>query len=79
MPNPVTSKTTISYSVPQTQNVSVVLFNAMGQQIRSLVSGIATKGENSVDLDASDLATGSYIVKIVANDFVATKKINVIR
>jgi len=79
VPNPVTSKTTISYSVPQTQNVSVVLFNAMGQQIRSLVSGIATKGENSVDLDASDLATGSYIVKIVANDFVATKKINVIR
>jgi hypothetical protein len=65
--------------VPETQVVTIGLFNAMGQQIRTLVNGVVTKGESTVELDASDLATGTYLVKIVANDFVSTKKINVIR
>ena len=79
VPNPASTKSTISYSVPETQVVTIALFNAMGQQIRTLVNGVVTKGDSSVDLDASDLATGTYLVKIVANDFVSTKKINIVR
>jgi len=79
VPNPVSTKSTVSFAVPETQVVTIGLFNAMGQQIRTLVNGVVTKGESTVELDASDLATGTYLVKIVANDFVSTKKINVIR
>ncbi|MFM7774859.1 MAG: T9SS type A sorting domain-containing protein, partial [Candidatus Kapaibacterium sp.] len=79
VPNPASTKSTISFSVPETQVVTIALFNAMGQQIRTLVNGVVTKGDSSVDLDASELATGTYLVKIVANDFVSTKKINIVR
>ncbi len=78
-PNPTSSKTTVSFSLPETQMVSVKLYNAMGQEIRTLANGVFTKGDSAVELDATDLVSGSYLVKIVANDFVATKAINVVR
>ncbi len=78
-PNPVSSSAVIAYSVPETQNVRISLFNAMGQEVRTLVNALVTKGDNTYTLDASDLTSGSYLVKIVANDFVSTQKLNIVR
>ncbi len=78
-PNPSNGRTQISYTLPETQVVSIKLYNAMGQELRTLVNGLVTKGDSSFDLDGSDLASGSYLVKIVANNYVATQTITIVR
>ncbi len=78
-PNPAIDHATVNFSVPENQNVSVKLYNAMGQEISTIFNGFALKGDHSASINASELINGSYIVKIVANDFVSTQKINIVR
>ncbi len=73
-PNPFNPTTTISYSLDQTTNVSLEVFDLMGRKVSTLVQGRQTAGEKTINFDASSLASGVYIYRLVAGGQVLTKK-----
>ena len=78
-PNPFNPRTTISYDLPSDATVSIVIYDAIGQEIRHLVSQHYTAGRYSVQWDAKDhlgrsVGSGVYIAKIVAGPNTAIQK-----
>ena len=78
-PNPFNPRTTISYELPADTDVSIVIYNETGQEIRHLVSQHYAAGRYNVQWDAKDylgrsVGSGVYIAKIVAGPNTAIQK-----
>ena len=78
-PNPFNPSTTISYDLPSNADVSIVIYDAIGQEIRQLVSEYRAAGRYSVRWDATDhrgrsVGSGVYIAKIKAGQHTALQK-----
>jgi len=73
-PNPFNPSTTIRYGVPHTSTVSLVVFNALGQHIATLVNREVDAGYHEVRFDGSSLAGGVYFYRLQAGGFTQTKK-----
>jgi len=74
-PNPFNPSTTINFSLAKESNVNLKVFDLLGQEIISLVNNeFMTAGSYSYKFDASTLASGTYIYRLEAGDFVQTKK-----
>ena len=65
-PNPFNPITTIEYQLPVESRVSVKIFNVLGQVIQVLKDEIQSAGYESVDWNASDIASGLYFYKLEA-------------
>ncbi len=74
-PNPFNPSTKIRYELPVQANVSLKVFNLLGQEIMSLVSSEQSAGRYEVELDGHALASGIYFYRIQAGDFTASKKL----
>jgi len=61
-PNPFNSNTTISVSLPQSAELSVIVYNVTGQQVAELASDQFSTGNHILTFDASGLASGIYFV-----------------
>lgn len=74
-PNPFNPSTTIKYSLPEEGLVTLKVFNALGEEVRTVVSEFQDPGTYSVKFNASDLPSGIYFYKIKSgNNFTETKK-----
>lgn len=74
-PNPFNPSTIINFSLAKESNVNLKVFDLLGQEIISLVNNeFMTAGSYSYKFDASSLASGTYIYRLEAGDFVQTKK-----
>jgi len=78
-PNPFNPTTTISYQILAESNVKLLLFSITGELVRELVNSSQAAGSYNVTLDASGLASGTYIYRLVAGDFVSTKKLVILK
>lgn len=78
-PNPFNPITTINYSVPSSQNVSIIIYDILGKKIIDLVNGYKEAGDHSIEFDASNLNTGVYIYVMRADNFVQTKKLVLVK
>lgn len=74
-PNPFNPSTTIRYGLSRPSNVTLTLYNVLGQQVRTLVRGEQTAGEHEALLDASGLSSGVYLYRLTAGSFVQTRKL----
>jgi hypothetical protein len=74
VPNPYDSRTTISYLIPQTEQVQLMVYDAMGKQVKVLINEEQQAGEHSFTFDASDLPAGIYHYSLRAGDFQASRK-----
>ena len=72
-PNPFNPSTTVRYSLPYRSGVSLIVYNALGQEVARLVSGVQEAGTHEARFDAGGLASGLYICRIRAGDFVQAK------
>ena len=63
-PNPFNPSTTIRYGLPQACDVALTVFNALGQQVATLVQGVRDAGDHEVVFDASGLASGVYLYRL---------------
>ncbi len=78
-PNPFNPSTIITYTLPKQRLVSIKIYDILGREIRTLVNTEQTQGVHKVEWDGknnfgSKVASGTYIYRIDAGDFVQSKK-----
>jgi hypothetical protein len=78
-PNPFNPSTTISFSIPRTENVSLKVYDLLGREVATLVDGRKEAGEHSVKWNAEGFASGVYFCRLKAGDFVQTRKLVLVR
>jgi len=78
-PNPFNPSTTIKYQLPINGNVKLIIYDMLGQKVKTLVNGFKQKGKYEVQFDANGLSSGIYIYKISANEFTASRKMMLIK
>ncbi len=74
-PNPFNPSTMIRYAVPVDSRVKIVLFNILGNELKTLFNGNVPAGSHELQLTASGLSSGIYFVKVSAGEFQKTIKI----
>jgi hypothetical protein len=65
-PNPVSGNTTINFNLPSNGNITLVLYDLLGNKVQTLASGYFVAGPQQVTVDCSDLLTGSYTYSLQA-------------
>jgi hypothetical protein len=78
-PNPFNPSTTISFSIPVEGNVSLKIFNVIGQQVDELVNDNLSAGNYSFIWNAKDQASGIYFYNLTTDSFSETKKMILLR
>jgi len=78
-PNPFNPTTTISFSIPGNMFVTLKVYDALGREIETLVSGHCQAGENRAEWGTSGLPCGLYFYRLEAGKFLATRKMILIR
>jgi len=83
-PNPFNPTTLISYALPQNAFVTLKVYDMLGREIKTLVSKEFAAGKYSIDWNGDDnfgnkVATGAYVYRITAGDFVSVKKMLLIK
>jgi hypothetical protein len=73
-PNPFNPTTTIAFSIPQTEFVTVKVYNIVGNEITTLINDELSTGYHSIQWDGSHQPSGVYFVKIQSIGFVQTRK-----
>jgi len=78
-PNPFNPMTTIQYNLPSDEFVELTIYNINGKEVERLVSEYQTSGMYTVNWDASHLTSGTYLYKLAAGDFTATKRMILVK
>jgi hypothetical protein len=79
-PNPVTGQATLSFAVKEATDAEVVLYNVLGQRVRTLFEGTPRAGQSkALTIRAGDLPSGVYVVQLRANGQTRTQRLTVVR
>jgi hypothetical protein len=78
-PNPFNPTTTINYTVPESGNVTVDIFNVAGQKVASLVNGQMSAGSHSVVWNAAKCSAGVYFYTVKAGNHTKTMKMTLLK
>lgn len=78
-PNPFNPATKIEFGLPDKSQVQITVYNITGELITTLANGEYPAGYHEVTLDASHLASGIYLYRIKAGEFVRTRKMMVLK
>jgi hypothetical protein len=78
-PNPFNPSTSIAYDLPQDCNVTLKIFNMLGQEVTTLVNTRQTAGHYVTTFDAKRLASGIYLFRLNAGSYVSTKKMSLLK
>ena len=73
-PNPFNPSTKIKYSVPQTSQVQIKVFDVLGNEIETLISEEKPTGTYELTWNAEGLPSGVYFYQLKAGDYIDTKK-----
>lgn len=78
-PNPFNNQTTLEYALTETSDVNLEVYNTMGQLIATLVDGEQSEGRYEVFFDASGLASGVYLYRIIVDGEADTRKLLLVK
>lgn len=83
-PNPFNPSTTISFALPETQNITLIVYDVMGHRVKTLVSGVKEKGNyqvvwNGTDMTGSPVASGVYFYRMQTPQYTQVQKALLIR
>ncbi len=75
-PNPFNPSTTIEFAIPQSDDVSLIVYDMLGREVAELVNDKLSAGNYKVQYNAAEkLSSGVYIYRIKTNNFNSTKKL----
>ena len=78
-PNPFNPVTKINYDLISDGNVSIILYDISGREVKKLVNEFRSAGYYSLELNAAELSSGSYFYKIISENFTDTKSMMLIK
>jgi hypothetical protein len=78
-PNPFNPATIISYSLPRKVNVDLKIFDIQGRQVAILVDGTQEVGNYKSNWNADGFPSGIYFYRLQAGDYVATRKMLLVK
>ena len=81
-PNPFNPTTTIQYQIPVNKSgafVSLKIYDILGSEVATLVNDKQEAGYYDIEFNGSPLASGMYIYRLSAGDYVSTKKMMMIK
>jgi len=73
-PNPFNPSTRISYFVPDESFVSIKVYDFLGKEVTTLVNETKPTGSYEITFDASNLPSGTYFYKMIADGYSITNK-----
>ncbi|MCH6574234.1 MAG: T9SS type A sorting domain-containing protein, partial [Bacteroidetes bacterium] len=78
-PNPFNPSTRIKYSIPQSSNVVIKVFDILGNEIETLVNEQMSVGTYEITWYAGQLPSGVYFYQLKAGSYIETKKMILLR
>jgi hypothetical protein len=83
-PNPFNPSTTIDYELGSRSNVSITIYNVMGEQVKLLIDEIVPRGSHSVnwdgtDANSADVSTGVYFYRVEIGDYTESRKMMLLK
>lgn len=78
-PNPFNPSTKIKYSVPQISQVQIKVFDVLGNEIETLVNEEKSVGSYELTWNAKELPSGVYFYQLRAEEYIAVKKMILIK
>jgi hypothetical protein len=79
MPNPFNPATSISFRIPSSGRVTLIVYNVAGQKVARLVDGTLQAGAHRVVFDGSRFASGVYFYRLTAPGFAQARKMLLIK
>ncbi len=73
-PNPFNPNTNIKFSLSESGNVKLTVYNTLGEEVALLINGYKDAGSYEMNFNASNLPSGTYIYKLEAPGFIQAKK-----
>jgi hypothetical protein len=83
-PNPFNPSTTIAFDLAKTSDLSLIIYNVLGQKVTSLYNGSKEAGRHQVTWDGTNkfgqqVGTGVYFVEMKAGDYTSSHKMLLIK
>jgi len=83
-PNPFNPATSISFSLSEGRNTSLVVYDALGRTVRTLVNGSLQAGRHTVRWDGRDdtdaaVSSGMYLYRLTAGGVTETRRMTLVR
>ena len=78
-PNPFNPSTTISFVVPERTNVSLNIYNQLGQKVATLFDGVKDAGQHSISWNAGNMSSGVYFYELKTEKFSSIKKLMLVK
>jgi len=74
-PNPFNPQTLIKYQLPTDVYVSLKIYDVLGSEVKNLVSDVMKAGKHEIEFNASTLSSGIYFYRLEAGNYMAAKKL----
>jgi hypothetical protein len=78
-PNPFNTNTNVAFNLKKDENVTLNVYNMIGEKVYSLNNGMMTEGDHLIQINGSNLSTGLYLVTLTAGDYTATMKVSLVK
>ena len=78
-PNPFNSRCTIRYTLPRKEEIKLVLYDMLGKKVKELVMGHRNAGIHLIELNATNLSSGVYFLRLNTGNEVRNKRLTVIK
>jgi hypothetical protein len=83
-PNPFNPSTSVRFQVPKTSDVTITIYDMLGQEVRTLFAGEVMRGNYTVNWDGfnnsgAKVVSGTYIYRMTAGEFIQSKKMVLIK
>jgi Outer membrane protein Omp28/Secretion system C-terminal sorting domain len=78
-PNPFNPTTNIKFSLPKDGNVSLKIYDMVGNEVATYLDGFVKAGEYNAEIDGSNLASGVYFYRLTTPEFTDTKKMTLVK
>lgn len=78
-PNPFNPVTSIKFGLPEQSSVKLIIYDALGREVKALIDSELKAGNYSVDWNAADSPSGVYFYRLITTDYSETRKMILIK
>jgi len=78
-PNPASERATVEYALPERADVTIAVYDVLGRRVATLADGATEAGRHTAILDAGQMPSGTYFVRMRAEGFRQARQVTVVR